>query len=247
MRLTHLIVSLCIVALPACQPDGTALDTNGAQAEALPRTPKSVMNGTSVDATATSDVSAFWLNAWQVEANGTSSVTLSYNASWSDPESWLCTSETYTWCEEGSDPLVCHDEVWDNCRYTRGGWRYLWADGLDGAVLSSLGTTVAALNVTLDGASGGWESCTYDEFAEATCSTGAPTGSLALSFSQNGQASGKDSGKYATRRGKYEFRESGSWEFATADVSGTLLGEEVTAKGSIRVGRNVTKERGTLQ
>jgi hypothetical protein len=146
-----------------------------------------------------------------------------------DPNTWTCNYETYQYCYQS----------WVSSRYVYG-----YGDIPTGDF--RVGSHTARLTTDLSQDSSFYAiQCSYDQW---TYSCTPVTGTIDLTWRDNGNFTTEQNGVSSTQStstySQYSTHTTGHQSNASADVTGTFLGNAVTSQGSISLSKdsNVTKE-----
>jgi len=235
------LVAVAAVVGLACTQSGLvdpATAEHLAEAEQGLSSFKSTMNGVSVYAAESTEVSGFVVEAWEAKTSGAHTTYLSFSRWAYDLDSRVCSVQI---CEpppkEGGEPVQC--EV---CSYTRT-VQQMGAGNLPNDSLRAAGS-VATLTVDISAlADFSFQQCLFDESTGSVdCSTAPTLGNIALTFKKDGKGSTFTSGVELERVGHYTSQKVGTFRTDTAAVSGSFLGVAPAPTGTIGSGANVTRQ-----
>lgn len=186
-----------------------------------------------------------WFDAWENKTGKSRSASLNFSGGgaslqqvcydeqicvW-DPNTWTCSWETYQYCYQG---------------YTNPYWIFGYGDVPTGDF--RVGGHTARLTTDLSKDSGfqatqcGWDSSSWTY----TCSP--VTGTIDLTWRDNGHFTFDQNGVTSTQStwgyGQYSTHSTGHQSNASADVTGTFLGYDVTTQGNVTLSKenNVSKD-----
>lgn len=182
---------------------------------------RSTWNGGGAHLAWAEGMSSLFLDVNESGSGANHSVFLNFGKSWTDPSSMSCRTERQCWWPKGSPVEVCEDV--EICEYTR--WGYEYFGGQLPAGDFAVSKALAHLSTDLVNATNYWgESCSFDSMTGYyQCVPFTPKGTLNLSWKRNGIFSSRGTGTYDQKVGKYLYRSTGSWGYASAAVVGTAF------------------------
>ena len=192
-------------------------------------------NGGSASAQFSSATGGGYIDAFEYKTSTFRSAYLTLS-SWSyDPNSLQCSSYTDWW-----------GNTWNWCFYTRSTYTYGWGSIPEGD--AQFTPAAARLKTTLGSGFYGYQ-CTWDynDWLSSGCSalTG---GSLDLRWAKNGYYSSFSSGTNQQTYGAYTYKSQGTYRSASAQASGTVLGNTVESSwGSFGDTRGVSINKSVMK
>jgi hypothetical protein len=236
---------LVVVGISGCVAGGDA--ASGEQASETQQAVTSVdvwhsnWNGGSADLTQYTGTSLVQLNAFESKTAKTRNVGFNVYAYAYDPNSQVCNNETICW--DPTDPTTCYTYTW--CYYA--GYTVTQGYGQIGNKDFAVGGKTAALRTDLAA-----DPNFYGQTCTATASSftcGPATGTVNVVWKANGYYSKGQNGttdfSYSYGGSTYTSRTTGQYSSTSANVSGTVLGSDVTgAAGEISdsKGNTVSKQ-----
>jgi hypothetical protein len=239
-----LIFCLSAFALGACgadggeQPEPIAEEQQAASPAAVHR---STWNGGNMSGGYGDQFGGGWVNVSLGGSGKNKSAHLNYSRSSVDPSSEVCESYDYCWWPWPADEPICETYTW--CQYTRYSYEYGWgqiaaSDVSIGPRHGRLSTDVAnATNFYAEKCSVDYGTWTWD------CSWGPATGTFDLKWKHDGMYSYSSNGTNEQRYGKYFWRTIGAYRSASAALSGSFSGTDVSGYGDVSTSRGTTVSR----